>query len=79
MNMKDALLAAAQNDHTEVVRCLIQRDSFLGAQIVMDLTTSESSYADLSVLSSIFEVGSLCFKNNCKKYRLFVMSELLVS
>ena len=58
MNMKDALRAAAENDHTEVVSCLIQRDSSLGAQIVEDLTTSKSSYTDLSLLSSIFEVAS---------------------
>ena len=51
--MKNALWAAAQNDHTEVVSCLIQRDSSLGAQIVEDLTMSKT---DLSLLSSIFEV-----------------------
>ena len=56
MNMKEALLSAAQSDHTEIVSCLLQRDFSLGAQIVEDLTTSKSSYTDLSLLSSIFEV-----------------------
>lgn len=55
--MKDALQAAAESDHTEVVSCLIQRDSSLGAQIVEDLTTPKSSYTNLSLLSSIFEVA----------------------
>ena len=56
MNIKEALLAAAQNDHTEIVNCLLQRDFDLGAQIVEDLTMTRNTYTDLSLLSSIFEV-----------------------
>ena len=56
MNMKEALLAATKNDHTEIVSCLLQRDFSLGAQIVEDLTTSKHHTTDLSLLSSIFEV-----------------------
>ena len=55
MNMKEAILAAAQNDHTEIVSCILQRDFSLGTEIV-ELITSKQHCAELSLLSSIFEV-----------------------
>lgn len=55
MNAKAALLEAAENDRNEIVTCLLQRNASLGAEIVTDLT-SKSTYTDLSLLSTIFEV-----------------------
>lgn len=55
MNMKEAILAAAQKDYTEIVSCILQRDFSLGAEIV-ELITSKQDYTELSLLSSIFEV-----------------------
>ena len=55
MNMREAILAAAQNDHTEIVSCLLQRNFSLGAKIVESITSKHHS-TELSLLSSIFEV-----------------------
>ena len=55
MNMREAILAAAQNDHTEIVSCLLQRNFSLGAKIVESITSMHHS-TELSLLSSIFEV-----------------------
>ena len=49
-------MAAAQNGRTEIVNCLLQRDFDLGAQIVDSFTMARNTYADLSLLSTIFEV-----------------------
>ena len=59
MNMKEAILEAAQNDHTEIVSCLLQRNFSLGAKIVQ-LITSKHHCTELSLLSSIFEVMCVC-------------------
>ena len=55
MNMSEALLAATQNDHTEIVSCLLQNDFSLVAQIV-ELITSKHHCTELSLLPSVFEV-----------------------
>ena len=59
MNMMEALLEAAQNDHTKIVSCLLQKDLSLGAKVVKRLMTSKSSSTELSLLTSIFEVMSI--------------------
>ena len=58
MNMTEALLEAAQNDHTEIVSCLLQKDLSLGAKVVERLMTSKSNSTELSLLTSIFKVMS---------------------
>ena len=55
MNEKEAILAAAQNDHTEIVSSLLHWNFSLGAEIVASITSKHHS-TELSLLSSIFEV-----------------------
>ena len=55
MNEKEAILAAAQNDHTEIVSSLLHWNFSLGAEIVASITSKHRS-TELSLLSSIFEV-----------------------
>ena len=55
MNEKEAILAAAQNDHTEIVSSLLHWNFSLGAEIVASITSKHHT-TELSLLSSIFEV-----------------------